>query len=71
MTKQQIERNIEVSRKYSEENKCTVWVMCSRYYNNDDEQAKELVGVYNQLTLEAMKENDFWVAGSFINGVRQ
>ena len=71
MVAEQINYNTEKSRRYSEENKCTVWVMCSQYFNNDDERDKELVGTYNPAMVEAMKLSGFYTAFKFVNGMRQ
>lgn len=71
MTQKQIVHNTEGAKKYSEDNNCTVYCMCSPWFNNDYEGDRELIGTYNEITKEALELNGFWEAFRFVNGVRR
>ena len=62
MTQEQIDHNYAAAHKYSAENDCTVWIMCSEYFNSEYEEDRVLVSTYNPFTVKLMELNGFWVS---------
>ena len=61
MKQMQIDHNYEAALRHSKANNCVVAILCSKYFNSEYEKDRELVGTDNQLTIQSLVSNGFWV----------